>query len=179
MPEIEVRPAIATDMPYLAKLDHGYKTEYVWQMDLQLSASQIDVHFRRTRLPRAVRQEYPRDPQALIDTWTHRSGVLVAIHDGRPVGYISLMVAIVPGTALATDLAVGKALRRRGIATALVLAAEDWASHQDCRQMWLEMQSKNYPAICLAHKLGYEYCGYSDRYYANQDIALFFTKSLR
>jgi RimJ/RimL family protein N-acetyltransferase len=36
------------------------------------------------------------------------------------------------------------------------------------------MQSKNYPAIALARKLGFSYSGYSDRYYADQDIALFF-----
>ena len=178
MPEIEVRPAIATDLPYLVKIDHHYKTDFVWQMDLHVDSSQIDVRFRRTRLPRAVRHEYPRNPKALIDEWTHRSGMLVAVSDGIPVGYICLMVNVVPETALTTDIAVRRPMRRRGIGSAMVLAAQDWASHHGCRQMWLEMQSKNYPAICLAQKLGYEFCGYSDRYYPNQDIALFFTKSL-
>jgi hypothetical protein len=41
------------------------------------------------------------------------------------------------------------------------------------------MQPKNYPAICLAQKLGFDLCGYNDRYFANQDIALFFAKNLR
>ena len=55
-------------------------------------------------------------------------------------------------------------------------AAQTWASERDSNQLMLEMQSKNYPAICLANKLGYEFCGYSDRYYPNQDIALFFAR---
>ena len=42
-----------------------------------------------------------------------------------------------------------------------------------------EMQSKNYPGISMANKLGYEFCGYSDRYYTNQDIALFFAKRIQ
>jgi ribosomal protein S18 acetylase RimI-like enzyme len=45
--------------------------------------------------------------------------------------------------------------------------------------MVLEMQPKNYPAIQLAQKLGFDFCGYNDRYYANRDIALFFAKGLR
>jgi ribosomal protein S18 acetylase RimI-like enzyme len=178
MPEIEVRPAIATDLPYLISLDHQYKTEFVWQMDLQMGHEQIHVKFRRTRLPRAVQQDYPRDPGKLADAWTKRSGLLVAVHDGNPVGYISLMVDVIPEAALATDMAVMTKMRRRGIGTALILAAHDWSIHNQCRKMWLEMQSKNYPAISLAQKLGYEFCGYSDRYYATQDIALFFTKVL-
>jgi len=41
--------------------------------------------------------------------------------------------------------------------------------------MILEMQSKNYPAISLARKMGFVFSGYSDRYYPDREIALFFT----
>jgi hypothetical protein len=41
------------------------------------------------------------------------------------------------------------------------------------------MQSKNYPAVHMAMKLGYEFSGYQDHFYANGDIALFFTRYLR
>jgi len=34
------------------------------------------------------------------------------------------------------------------------------------------------PAVRLVQKMGFEFSGYHDRYYANQDIALFFTKRL-
>ncbi len=179
MPEIEVRPAIATDIPYLMELDHSYRTEFVWRMELSMGQTEIDVNFQKTKLPRAVRHAYPRPTNTLADEWTHRSGLLVAIFDGQPVGYISLMVNVIPKTALATDLAVRLHMRRRGVGTALIMAAQDWSAHQKCRQIWLEMQSKNYPAITMAQKLGFEFCGYSDRYYPNQDIALFFTKSVQ
>lgn len=179
MPEIQIRPAIATDVNYLMALDHHFRTEYVWQMEIDTDPNKIDVQFRRTRLPRAVRHPYPRDPEGLADNWTHRSGLLVAVHDGNPVGYIALMVEVIPKTALATDLAVALRMRRQGIGTALVLAALDWAAHHQCRQLWLEMQSKNYPAIAMAQKLGFDFCGYSDHYYPNQDIALFFTRAAK
>ena len=41
------------------------------------------------------------------------------------------------------------------------------------------MQSKNNPAIRLAQKMGFAFAGYSDRYYRDQDIALFFCLELR
>jgi ribosomal protein S18 acetylase RimI-like enzyme len=69
--------------------------------------------------------------------------------------------------------------RRKGIASGLVLAAQEWAAERRCRRILLEMQSKNFPAICLAIKLGYEFCGYQDQYFANQDTALFFTRFMR
>ena len=37
---------------------------------------------------------------------------------------------------------------------------------------------KNYPAICLAQRTGFRYAGYSDLYYPDQDIALFFAVEL-
>ena len=179
MPAIEVRPAIASDIPYLMEFDHSYSTEFVWQMEIQLEPDRIGVAFRKTRLPRLVRQEYPLDPQRLADEWTQRSAVLVAIHESVPVGYATLMMGLVPDSALVADLAVVRRLRRQGIGTALVLAAQDWAMHHRGCQILLVMQSKNYPAICLAQKMGYDFCGYSDRYYPNADIALFFSKPLR
>ena len=41
------------------------------------------------------------------------------------------------------------------------------------------MQSKNFPAICFAQKHGLNFCGYNDRYYHNQDLALFFGMVLK
>jgi RimJ/RimL family protein N-acetyltransferase len=60
-----------------------------------------------------------------------------------------------------------------------VLAAQDWASQRNLLRMILETQSKNYAAIHLAMKLGYEFCGYNDQYYASRDIVLFFARFLK
>jgi ribosomal protein S18 acetylase RimI-like enzyme len=69
--------------------------------------------------------------------------------------------------------------RRQGVASALLGAAQDWASARSHRRLILEMQSKNVPGIRLAQKFGYEFCGYNDHYYLNQDVALFFAKALK
>ncbi|HEX2978808.1 MAG TPA: GNAT family N-acetyltransferase [Anaerolineaceae bacterium] len=179
MPQIEIRPAVAADIPILVGIDHGYKSSHVWQMDRLTEESQIGVNFREIRLPRPVRVEYPRDPQALSSDWTTRAAVLVAVLNGESVGYLSLSEAIAPTTAWVTDLTVDPVYRRQGIASALVLAAQDFAGQHHNRRMILEMQSKNIPAVHLAMRLGYEFCGYNDHYYSNQDIALFFAQFLR
>jgi GNAT superfamily N-acetyltransferase len=179
MPEIEIRPATAEDIPALAALDTSYSSDYVWQMEIQVEEAEVNVFFREVRLPRSVRVDYPRSMAALGDTWSGKAGMLVAALEGRPAAFISLTEGSLPATAWITDLVVERRLRQQGIGAALVLAAQDWASRRGHRQIVMEMQPKNYPAICLARKLGYDFCGFNDRFYANHEIALFFARPLR
>lgn len=180
MPEIEIRPIIASDIDILVTLDHHTTSDQVWQMDFnhQREGGQVSVYFRQVRLPRSVRLEYPRSPRSLAQDWTQRSGTLVALLRDQPIGYVSLMLNRAPSTAWATDLVVDRHLRRQGIGCALTLAAQEWGEHMGCHTLVLEMQPKNYPAIQMALKLGLEFCGYNDRYYRNQEIGIFFGKSL-
>lgn len=179
MPEINIRPAIATDIHALMALEHNYSSDYVWQMDVRQEDAEIHVLFREMRLPRSVQVVYPRDPQILADTWTQRDGLLVAVLEDELIGYISLTQNGTLKTTWATDLVVMRRLRRQGVGSALVISAEEWSSQHNSRRLILEMQPKNYPAIQLAKKLGFELCGYNDHYFTNHDIALFFSKWLR
>jgi ribosomal protein S18 acetylase RimI-like enzyme len=78
-----------------------------------------------------------------------------------------------------TDLVVSPESRRQGVASTLLLAAQEWGSTRGHRRLFLEMQSKNYPAIRMAQKHGYEFCGYNDHYYLTQDVALFFARAVK
>jgi ribosomal protein S18 acetylase RimI-like enzyme len=82
-------------------------------------------------------------------------------------------------TTWVTDLAVKRRQRRQGIGSALLLAAQEWGLAHESRYLVLEVQPKNHSALRMAQKLGFEFCGYNDRYFANRDIGLFFAKSLR
>lgn len=178
MPKIEVRAANSTDIPILMSIDHGYSSEYTWQMEFFHEENEISIHYRDIRLPRSVRVEYPRSVSSLADTWTKRDGLLVATLDSLPVGYISMMLNIAPLTSWVTDVVVTPQLRRQGVGSVLLLAAQEWARQKQSRRIILEMQTKNHPAMQLAKKNGFDFCGYHDRYYANQDIALFFIKTI-
>ncbi len=179
MPEIKIRPAVAGDITRLIALDHDYVSDIVWQMDITAGENQIGVNFRQVRLPRSVRVEYPRPPRILMDEWASRALFLVALLENEPIGYISSVQSVAPATNWVTDLVVTRRMRRQGVGTTLILAAEEWAHQFYPTRMVLEMQPKNFPAISLAQKLGYDFCGYNDRYYLNHDIALFFAKPLR
>ena len=185
MPEIEIRPPTSADIPKLVEIDHDYVSDHVWQMEVQQDSGpkptdlRVEISFRQLKLPRSVRVAYPRPNSELSNDWKDRSCLLVAALRGEVVGYASMMLTIAPHTSWMTDLVVMRRLRRQGIGSALVLAGQDWARHRRCDRIVLEMQPKNYPAICMAQKLGYDLCGYNDHYFPNHDIALFFSKAIR
>ena len=88
------------------------------------------------------------------------------------------MINMPTHTAWVTDLVIERRLRRRGIGSALTLAALEWAHHMDCRRLVLETHNKNHPAIMMALKLKFEFCGYKERFFPNYETGLFFDKSV-
>lgn len=175
----EVRSAIATDIPHLTVIDHSCMSDYVWQLELRREAGQAAANFREVRLPRSIDVAYPRNPAMLADEWTGRDAVLVALHENIPIGYICVMKEATLMLGRVTDLVVAPDHRRKGAASALLTAAQAWASQRGALRLILEMQSKNQAYIHLAQKFGYEFCGYNDQYYPTQDVALFFGRVLK
>jgi GNAT superfamily N-acetyltransferase len=159
----------------MMRFDHDYSTEYVWQMAFSKEGGVIEAHFREIKLPRPMRVTYPRDVSQLADDWTHASLLIGAFPEDVCVGYLSLTNSPVPDTGWVTDLVVDSPFRRQGIATQLLGAAKNWCEQNDLNRITVEMQSKNYPMIALAKKLGFRYSGYSDSFYPDQEIALFFS----
>jgi Acetyltransferases len=178
MPEIEIRPAISSDLAVLFKLDHSVETTHVWQMDTNSDQSEIETRFREVRLPRAVRLDYPQNVQELADSWTRKALFLVAAVQSQPIAYLTVEIGFTKFARI-TDLVVGDNFRKQGIATAMLLAASDWVAQRKLKRVRLEMQAKNHAAIQFARKLGYEFCGYCDDYFANHDIAVFFMQNLK
>jgi GNAT superfamily N-acetyltransferase len=175
----EVRPAIATDSPYLTVIDHSFMSDYVWQLELRREVGQVTATFREVRLPRSISVAYPRNPSSLADNWTHRGAVKVAVHENSPVGYICVTEERNSAIGWVTDLVVAPDHRRKGAASTLLTAAQAWASERGVRRLIVEMQSKNQPCIHLTQKFGYEFCGYNDQYYPTQDVALFFGRVIK
>ena len=179
MPELQIRPTIASDLSRLMGFDHSITSETVWQLELRRDTGQVTATFREVRLPRSISVTYPHNPFALADDWVRRSMMYTASIGQDPAGYISLLERGIDAVVSVTDLVVNLANRRQGVGSALLAAAQEWAVGRSHRRIFLEMQSKNLPAIRLAQKFGYEFCGYNDQYYLTQDVALFFTKALK
>lgn len=175
---MQIRQAISSDISGLVELDHGYSTDHVWQMGYQDDGGRVTVQFQEVRLPRPMRVRYPRDPELLIDSWTEKAVVLVAERDDERFGYLTINNGMAPDSAWVTDLVVDLRDRRQGHGSSLIRAARTWASERGYASLYLEMQSKNYPAIRLARKHSFVFSGYSDRYFPEGDIALFFSLPL-
>lgn len=178
MKKVHVRPAVSNDIPELIELDHGYSTDHVWQMGHRDENSTVSVEFQQVRLPRPMRVRYPREPGRLKEEWTAKSVVLVSELEEERTGYLVLSAGPAPGALWITDLVVDLRFRRQGHGSGLLQAAGAWSAERGFHRLFLEMQSKNFPAIRLAKKLGYVFAGYSDRYYPDGDIALFFVLSI-
>jgi len=174
-----VRLATLADLNFCLALDQASVTDHVWQMKVDEGELEVGVTFHVVRLPRTMRAEYPRGTDQMIEDWEQQAGFLVAEVDGEVRGYVDLLSQPWQGMGWVANLAVEPAYRRRGIATALVRHAGQWAKGQGLQGIVVEATTKNYPAICLYQKLGFKFCGFNDHYYPNQDIALFFVQTLR
>ncbi len=179
MPEVEIRPAVISDLPLLSNLEHHYQTNKVWQMERAIADGQVRIQFREITLPRSIRVEYPHQPNLVHGNHNSYDVLLEAVLNNSPVGYITIWEQLASNAAWIRDLVVRERNRRQGIASGLILAGQEWAGRKHLKRMVLEMQSKNYPGIQMAKKLGFEFCGYNDNYFENQDIAILFSRPIK
>ncbi len=174
-----VRPAMLADLNACLMLDHACVTDHVWQMRAEESESEVRVAFQTVRLPRRMRAEYPRQLDQLVEDWQRGEGFLVAEVDSEVRGYVDVLALPWQGMGWMANMAVERGYRRQRIGTALIRHARQWAREQGLQVILAEATTKNYPALCFYQKLGFQFCGFNDHYYPNQDIALFFVQALR
>jgi GNAT superfamily N-acetyltransferase len=77
------------------------------------------------------------------------------------------------------DLVIARPYRRHQLGSRLLNVARTWARDHKLTRLMLAIPSKNDPAITLALRNGFTFCGYNDRYFPNQDIAMFFGQAIR
>lgn len=100
--------------------------------------------------------------------------VLLAELDGAIVGRLSITRDLHPSSSHVADLGlmVAAAHRRRGIGTALLEAAEQWARQAGVSKLELHVFPHNEPAIALYERLGYTREGHRLRHYRRPDGTL-------
>lgn len=178
MPAIEVRPVMSNDLSDLMKFAHGIETTHTWQMDHTIDHGQIQVNFRRIRLPRDCMLDYPQSITNMGDTWKKKDLFLVARINSIRCGYLTLNL-VEKKTGRVIDLVVDESFRRQGVASALLIAAQDWLKSNGIYRITLEMQTKNQAAISLAERAGFVFSGYMDGYFGNREIAFFYSRTFR
>lgn len=176
---MHVYAAELADVNVCYHMDKSFTTDYVWQMQTREQERTIDIRFDAVRLPRSMRVDYPRSPDELVEHWQRDECFLIARNlEDEIVGFLDARPHMWQKLFWVSNLVVHQHHRRQGFGTKLLRAAIGWAQERNLGRVTLEVQSKNYPAICFAQKHGFLYCGYNERYYENGDIALFFSLSI-
>jgi GNAT superfamily N-acetyltransferase len=176
-----IRDGLERDIAACLDLDTTYETAYVWQMSIQQDPGQSTVVFKTERLPRAMDVTYAVSGHRLRLALPKEQCFLVAIGRDEPeiLGYLVMGYNAMMARAWVHDIVVSRPFRRRRIGTRLLNIARQWASEHDAWQLTVETQTKNYPAIQFCQSAGLGFCGFSDQYFQNQDIAVFFGQTLR
>jgi ribosomal protein S18 acetylase RimI-like enzyme len=99
--------------------------------------------------------------------------------DNEILGYLAMHIDTTNQIAQLQDLIVSRPYRRNKIGTRLFSVARKWARDHDLLRLTAEVQTRNYPAILFCQQIGLTFCGYNDHYFPNQDIAVFFSGTLR
>jgi GNAT superfamily N-acetyltransferase len=176
-----IRDSLESDVPACLQLDHHYETEHVWQMDIKEHTGQWAITFNKQRLPRTLEAIYSADEHRLRLALPREHCFLIAVAKDSPeiLGYMTMRQDKVYGTAWIQDVVVSYPYRRRRIGTRLVNIARQWAKEHGLIQMTTENTTQNYPGIAFCQQLGFKFCGFNDQYFPSQDIAVFFSQSLR
>ena len=176
-----IRDGLESDIPACLDLDHSYETQYVWQMRLQGDADHQHITFTREHLPRLLETTYPANPQRLQAAVTPEHGFLVAANrqHGEILGYLTVHHDPIYRIAYVQDMVISRPYRRNHIGSRLFAVACQWAREKHLTVITLEMQTRNYPAIRFCQQSGLTFSGFSDHHFPNQDIAVFFSQSLR
>jgi ribosomal protein S18 acetylase RimI-like enzyme len=103
---------------------------------------------------------------------------MVAREDGAIMGVAVVLFRVNSRVARLYSLAVAPKYTGRGIASALLAAAEKIAMRRKCRSLRLEVHERNHGAIKVYRRAGYHEFGSYRHYYQDRGHALRFEKQL-
>lgn len=176
-----IRDGLESDFSMCLALDHHYETDYVWQMSVMEDRDNRQIIFSSQHLPRTLETVCPSSKDRLTFALNdHQCFLVAAARDHHEIlGYLTMRSDSGHRLANIQDLVISRPYRRKGIATKLVVIAHQWAKERALIHLVIETQTQNFPSIQFCQHLGFTFAGYNDQYFLNQDIALFFSQSVR
>ncbi len=176
-----IRDGEESDIPACLELDHTYETQFVWQMRIENDTDHQNIAFTREHLPRILETTYPANERRIRAANDPQHGFLIAANrdHGEIFGYMTVHSDAVYHIAYVQDIVISKPYRHNHIGTRLLNIAGQWARERHLSVLTLETQTRNYPAIKFCQQSGLTFSGFSDHHFPNQDIAVFFSQTLR
>ena len=167
-----------TDLKSCIALDHSYTTTHAWQFGEREEGGTLSFALRPVRLPRRAHIAYPKPLDHLMANWKASPCFLAAHERGVIWGYIDLRPKEWQRAGWIEHLVVAPQRRRQGIGSALLTRATQWAAAHHLHQLMADVPTNNHAAICFLQAHHFVFCGFHDRYYANRNIALFFSRDI-
>lgn len=182
-----IRQGSETDLVSCRALDHSFSTQHVWQLTVRDESDSPTIRFHQVRLPRPL--DFENLPQqALLQQATQPPQLMLVAEErvggaARILGYLTLIPEEAQALFRVTHFVVTRTRRGEGIGSNLLSAAETCSramaeNQAGARRIRIETQSTNYPAIRYLLRSGFVFCGYDEQYYANGEIAVFFSRML-
>jgi len=113
-----------------------------------------------------------------VDNQNEKCRFFVTEEDRNIVGYSRIHLYRWNNSAYIITLLVDAEHRRRGIGTRLMKTMEDFARKSKARILLFDFASSNTPVLQLCLKNGFKICGYNDKIYPKEKIALYLAKEL-
>ena len=151
-------------------------------MRLHEDTGHHQITFQTEKLPRTLESSWPSSENRLLLALPDNQCFLVAQsreQDTEVLAYLAMHVDPINQIAQLRDLVVSRPYRRHKVGARLFAVARQWARDHDLLRLTAEVQTRNHPAILFCQKMGLAFCGFNDHYFPNQDIAVFFSGSLR
>jgi GNAT superfamily N-acetyltransferase len=104
-------------------------------------------------------------------SWMERATYFAAVREGHIVGAVGC--EITDGNCRLIHLVVDPEARRRGVGTALVRTAVDWARHSNSHEVWVDVLARFTAAGALLKHLEFEDAGVLHRHRYNEDVRFF------
>lgn len=188
--DLEIRAAGEADLAACCALEHGYTSRYVWQLSARDSSGSPAMRFQRLRLPRPLEVDDAPPRALLAHSLLPPGGMLVAEErresETRILAYLTLIHERELALTRITRLVTTRPRRGEGIGSALLAAAARQARARiaadetgRAQRLRLETRCTNYPAIQFCRRAGFLFSGYDEQYYADGEIALFFSRPLQ
>ncbi|MCL4250256.1 MAG: GNAT family N-acetyltransferase [Anaerolineae bacterium] len=177
-----IRDGLEGDIAGCMALDHTYETDHVWQVFIEREEPLFhQINFQTERLPRTLEVAYPADERRLRLALPEAHGFLVAATQDSSdlLGYLTLGNDPSLRNVMVNDIVVNRPYRRNRIGSRLMHIARRWAREREAERLIVALHTKNYPGILFCQASGLVFCGYNERHFNNQDMALFFGQTLR
>ena len=164
------------DRAAVETIDTSFETSATF--DVIVAPRRIELVERRLAAPRVKRYSLAE----AFASWSSWDTAWLAEDGGAACGFAAVEYEAWHARLVLWHLYVAPAMRRRGVARALLARVEDHGRALGAARVWLETSSLNVPGIAAYERLGYALCGadvtaYEGLPYADE-AAVYFTKPL-